>query len=319
MVGGERLKRGTPGHPKLERLADLLSVRKREAVGMIELLHHFTDEYAPRGDVGKFTDAQIARRVDWDGDPSRLISALIESGLVDLHPVHRLVIHDWHDHAPEYTKRKATKVTNGADPTGWAVDDEPSGLIQKNPDISGLPCHAMPSQSMPGQDGSGPETSEPQRAAPAKTPTQEPEPQAPAPRARTKRKPVAELTLAPDRLPDADRPRLEAWLEKRGWEWFASELPREVETCLAHFRANGGSKADWYATAQTWITRAINGGGGFQPMPAERREEIAKRSRSIQAGRRIAAEIAAKPTPIRDPPEAEPEEIVFRSVTVGGG
>ena len=161
---------------------------------------------------------------------------------------------------------------------------------------------------------------EPERAAPAQTPAQKPEPQAPAPRVRTTpRKPQAALTLAPDRLPDADRPRLEAWLEKRGWEWFASELPREVETCLAHFRANGGSKADWYATAQTWITRAINGGGGFQPMPAERREEIAKRSRSIQASRTIAAEIAAKPTPIRDPPEAEPEEFVFRSVTVGGG
>ena len=46
------MKRGAPAHPKLAKLAKLLGIRKREAVGIVELLHHFTDEYAWRGDVG---------------------------------------------------------------------------------------------------------------------------------------------------------------------------------------------------------------------------------------------------------------------------
>lgn len=151
------MKRGTPGHPKLARFAKRLGIRKSQAVGMVELLHHFTDEYAWSGDIGRFDDEEIAERVDWDGGPLLLVEALIESGLVDRHPVHRLIVHDWDQHAPEYTKKK---VRAAAEKTGhgWAVDDvvttpppESSGKFQNPPENSGLPRHGMAGEVMPDQ------------------------------------------------------------------------------------------------------------------------------------------------------------------------
>jgi hypothetical protein len=141
------------------RLARALEIRAREAVGMVEMLFHFTDTYAPRGDVGRFDDLEIAIRLDWDGDAAALIAALVGSGWVDEHPVHRLVVHDWPDHAPEYTKKKANGTKDKAG-TGWAVDDrtespiEPAGFdinqtqsenVQKIPENSGLPSPSKPS------------------------------------------------------------------------------------------------------------------------------------------------------------------------------
>ena len=134
-------------------------------------------------------------------------------------------------------------------------------------------------------------------------------PEPPAPRPRTKRKPQAEHTLAPEELAPEDRKRLLAWIERRGFGWFRSRLPDEVETCLAHFRSAGTPKADWYATAQNWIVRAIDGGGDFPPMPPERREEIAKRTRHQLAAKRIDAEIAAEQQPAA-PARASPVESV---------
>ena len=167
------MKLGAPDHPKTEHLAELLGIRHREAVGIIELLIHFTSRYAERGDVGRFSDSVIAKRLDWtpdDGAPEALIEGLKVSGWLDPHPVHRFVLHDWSDHAADYTKKK---IKGGE---GWAVDDKPpedkeispspenSRKFQKIPENSGLlsyPGHARPCQSKPSDGASAPHADDP--------------------------------------------------------------------------------------------------------------------------------------------------------------
>jgi hypothetical protein len=67
------------------------------------MLWHFTAQYCPRGDIGRYTDDEIAEACAWPEDrPAReLIEALIECRLLDPHPEHRLVVHDWADHAED--------------------------------------------------------------------------------------------------------------------------------------------------------------------------------------------------------------------------
>jgi len=97
------VKRGTPDHPKIRALARRLRINRAWAVGILEMLWHFTAQYCPRGDIGRYTDDEIAEACAWPEDrPSReLIEALIECRLLDPHEEHRLVVHDWADHAED--------------------------------------------------------------------------------------------------------------------------------------------------------------------------------------------------------------------------
>jgi hypothetical protein len=52
-AAGQTMKRGTPEHPKTAHLMAALSIPRPYAVGILELLWHFTARYAPRGDVGR--------------------------------------------------------------------------------------------------------------------------------------------------------------------------------------------------------------------------------------------------------------------------
>lgn len=99
------MKRGTPEHPKVVRLAKMLGVRRCTAVGVLEMLWHLTARYTPRGDVGKWSDEEIATALDWDGVPERLTHALVSCGLLEEHPEHRLIVHDWPEHADKAVKQ----------------------------------------------------------------------------------------------------------------------------------------------------------------------------------------------------------------------
>lgn len=101
------MKRGTPEHPKVKRLARLLGISRATAVGILEILWHTTAEYALAGDIGRLSDAEIAEAVFWEGKPKALVDALSEARLIDRHPVHRLVIHDWPDHIDRTAKQRA--------------------------------------------------------------------------------------------------------------------------------------------------------------------------------------------------------------------
>jgi hypothetical protein len=99
------MKRGTIRHPKLLHLAELLSLEPYGALGLLEALLDWTFDYARRGDVGRFDNAAIARGIGWQGDPERLVAALVTARWLDPCAVHRLVIHDLGEHAPESWKK----------------------------------------------------------------------------------------------------------------------------------------------------------------------------------------------------------------------
>jgi hypothetical protein len=96
--------RAVPEHPKFARLKRTLGITKWGALGLLEGLWHFTGKFTPHGDLGKYADAEIEAWLEWDGDPGALVSALITCGWVDENVDHRLIVHDWHQHADDATK-----------------------------------------------------------------------------------------------------------------------------------------------------------------------------------------------------------------------
>jgi hypothetical protein len=108
------------------------------AVGILEALWNLCAREAPQGNIGKLQDADIADAVGWEKEPTMLVSALIECGWIDKSSAHRLVIHDWHDHADDTTKKYLAR------------SSLPflSGNVEKNPDVSPLPCRSL-ARAMP--------------------------------------------------------------------------------------------------------------------------------------------------------------------------
>lgn len=99
------MKRGTPDHPKTHDLAAALDLEPWGAVGILESIWHFTGRYCPRGDIGRWTDQRIATGIGWTRDAAKLVRALVHCGWIDTDSEHRLLIHDWHDHADEATRK----------------------------------------------------------------------------------------------------------------------------------------------------------------------------------------------------------------------
>lgn len=104
------MKRGMPDHPKTALLMEALSLRKFQAVGIIETLYQWACRYAIRGDIGKWSNDSIAKALDWDRESDVLIEALIRCHWIDeAPPPFRLVIHDIQDHADNSWKQCLTE------------------------------------------------------------------------------------------------------------------------------------------------------------------------------------------------------------------
>lgn len=136
------MKTGTSTHPKTMRLCQLLKIPRWQAAGILSCLWEFACDYSPRGDIGKWDDQQIAAGIEWTGNCSELISALTESGWVDLHDEHRLILHDWKDHAPKFIKERLKY-------QGLAIVQPDSAKIRQNP--ANFAHKARPSQAKQGE------------------------------------------------------------------------------------------------------------------------------------------------------------------------
>jgi hypothetical protein len=101
-------------------LAAMLDLPRWGAVGLLEMLWHFTARYSPRGDVGKHSDRQIAAAMDWRAEPERLVQALVDARWLDRVEGGRLWVHDWHEHcdgaADKYLADRGERYANGAEP-----------------------------------------------------------------------------------------------------------------------------------------------------------------------------------------------------------
>lgn len=101
--------RAVPDHPKFADLKARLSRPKCVVLGCLEAIWHFTGRFTPQGNIGKYTDQAIEAWVEWDGKPGELISALIDSGWIDRDKEHRLLVHDWSQHADKATKNSLSR------------------------------------------------------------------------------------------------------------------------------------------------------------------------------------------------------------------
>jgi hypothetical protein len=109
------------------------------AVAVLENLWQFAASSAYRGDVGKFSNVDIAEHIGWLADPDALIKLLAEERWLDPHsdPAVRLVIHDWADHAPTYIRGLAAKyggfiVSSIAEKSGGSSREAPIGASSKD-------------------------------------------------------------------------------------------------------------------------------------------------------------------------------------------
>jgi hypothetical protein len=98
------VKRSAMGHTKLKKLQRRTGESLRACVGLMELLWHLTAREAPRGDIGRLSDEDIAIALEWEKDPEDLVEILVDCGWVDRSEKYRLLIHDWHEHADDATK-----------------------------------------------------------------------------------------------------------------------------------------------------------------------------------------------------------------------
>jgi hypothetical protein len=148
------VKRGCDSHPKTLAFAAALRIPLPYACGLLELLWHLTARLAPRGDIGRLTNQQIAAGIHWAGDPERLIKALLEArlsgdgaGFIAVSPELRLVVHDWHEHADpttrRYLERKGLSFLGNSKSVSRQVTDNGATLSRQVPDIA-LTCLALP-------------------------------------------------------------------------------------------------------------------------------------------------------------------------------
>lgn len=146
------MKTGGPDHPKIFAAASALGITRRDMVGLLELLWQWTARYAPQGDIGRYQNEAIAAAVDWTADANILISRLLACRWLDSDETHRILIHDWADHAPDYVRKSLRR-------KGLEIVRPMSGQCPATDrTIKPIPSVAKRSQVKSTEDGHGDET-----------------------------------------------------------------------------------------------------------------------------------------------------------------
>lgn len=89
---------------KFLKLKRRLALSHWQTVGLLESLWLFTQVNTPHGDIGRYSNEDIAAAIEYEGDPDALIQHLVECRWLDNSELYRIVVHDWHQHAPNYIK-----------------------------------------------------------------------------------------------------------------------------------------------------------------------------------------------------------------------
>ena len=148
------MKRDALKHPKMLDLAARLGITHAQAIGHVTMLIDWVIDYATQGDIGKWPNGSIARGAGWDTSqdtsPDEFVTALVASGWLDEHETHRIIVHDWPDHAERFVRSKLasqgkeflqcystpkidTSKDTSQDVSGDTGEDPPRASIQSNP------------------------------------------------------------------------------------------------------------------------------------------------------------------------------------------
>lgn len=160
------MKTGTLDKMKFMVLKTRLGLPRYQAIGLLEGLWYLTATNAQDGAIGRFSDLEIAAWLEYPGDPGQMITALVEAGFVDRSEEHRLVVHDWAEHAPMHIKANLSKhgksFARGGD---YLPPKEPPRDAPKEPPIEGSHGNIPPNLTKPNQEKTSSSCSERKRAA----------------------------------------------------------------------------------------------------------------------------------------------------------
>lgn len=105
------MKREAWDHPKFKLVARDLQLPLCYVRGIMESIWLATGIHWFRGDIGRWSNEEIAVSIEYPGDADRLIEVLVNRRLLDRLPDSegRLYVHDWHIHCDKYTNLKVLK------------------------------------------------------------------------------------------------------------------------------------------------------------------------------------------------------------------
>lgn len=105
------MKSGTESKLKFKQLQRRLDLPLWQARGLLDTLWKFVAENCPTGDLGRYTVEEIAIGIDWRGEPSTLIEALLEFRWLDRTAEQTLVVHDWAEHCEDGVHKSLARKT----------------------------------------------------------------------------------------------------------------------------------------------------------------------------------------------------------------
>ena len=97
-------------HPKTKRFSRLAEISLPTAIGHLHLLWWWAIDYAQDGDLSKYDIRDITDAMEWPGDATVLIDAMVKSGFLDRENDTELTIHDWHDYAGRLMEQRKAQV-----------------------------------------------------------------------------------------------------------------------------------------------------------------------------------------------------------------
>jgi len=300
--------RAVPDHPKFAAFKAEIGQPRGAALGWLEAVWHFTGRFTPQGNIGKYTDQAIEAWVEWNGPPGALVGALLQTGWLDRDRVHRLLVHDWEQHAD-----KATKNALKRSELGFCTYTVPTPSVQQpNGEVKSGTLYPLP---------------EPE---PEPEPVPDPEAKKPSPKPRKKR-------VSEDGMVHSTNPRhialkaaIEAYWKSKNtipmpWDgsegaqlgmWETANPQVTVEQVVGFLRNrfksevnHGDRPRKWIANLTSYANGSIdkfgnplnggtNGTGKNQPSAASER---------VRANRQVLADIAIKRGLYTPPGAFEPD------------
>ena len=103
------MKEGVETTVKFKKLKRRLAMPEWQVIGLLESIWKLARTSAQAGDIGRFSNEDIAASIEYENDADELITNLVECGWLDVDEEFRLVVHDWSEHVPTYIKGNFAK------------------------------------------------------------------------------------------------------------------------------------------------------------------------------------------------------------------
>lgn len=124
-------------HPKVKKAARLAGINEFEMIGRLHCLWWWAIDYAPDGDVTKYSAEDIEAAIDWSGIPYAFYNALVDCGFNGHCGLlektgDSVLIHDWHKYGGKIIdsrekdaerKRNARRTSDGHPTDGAKTAD----------------------------------------------------------------------------------------------------------------------------------------------------------------------------------------------------